>query len=86
MWTHRVQRQHSLLVRVCEKTHDSLERKHADLYDIETMYSDPHPALFGNGPLNTHWQMAHGARGGCETAANWTDGDANALWDRAARE
>lgn len=77
---------HSLLVRVCEKTHDALVRKHEDLYDLDRTYSEPHPALFGDGPCNTHWQMPHGAGGGCESAYNWTRWDADDLWERATHE
>ena len=61
-----------------------LSRKHADLFDIDYIYSEPHPALFGDGPNNTYWQMAHGAGGGVETVANWI-GDSD-LWERASRE
>lgn len=74
---------HSLLVRICEKTHEALARKHEDLFDIHFMYSEPHPALFGDGPKNTHWQMAHGAGGGDESADNWTKWDAEKLWELA---
>jgi len=77
---------HSLLIRVSEKTHEALTRKHGELFDAHFMYSSPHPALFGDGPRNTHWQMSHGAGGGCETAQNWTQQDANYLWERAAYE
>ena len=45
-------RRPELLVRVCEKTHEALVRKHDDLYDIRFIYSEPHPALFGDGPKN----------------------------------
>src|SRR5947209_5537352 len=55
---------HSLLVRICEKTHENLVAKHNDLWDVHYMYSSPHPALFGDGPDNTHWQMTHGSGGG----------------------
>jgi hypothetical protein len=77
---------HELLVRVVEKTHEALVRKHQELFDIHFMYASPHPALFGNGPKNTHWQMTHGAGGGDETVEKWTDQDANQLWERAAHE
>jgi hypothetical protein len=35
------------------------------------MYTEPHPALFGDGPENTFWQKAHGAGGGVEAIAQW---------------
>lgn len=76
---------HSLLVRISEKSHEALERKHNELYDLHYMWSDPHPALFGDGPPNTHWQMGHGAGGGCFTVAEW-EPDAETLWERAAHE
>lgn len=77
---------HSLLVRVCEKNHDALVTKHEELWDAGFMYTAPHPALFGDGPDNTHWQMPHGAGGGYETAVNWTKTSANELWERAAHD
>jgi hypothetical protein len=77
---------HELLVRVSEKNHDALVKKHDDLFDIHYMYSSPHPALFGDGPASTHWQMAHGSGGGYETAERWTNGDAHDLWERAAHD
>ncbi len=55
---------HSLHVRICEKTHEALITKHYDLWDVHYMYRNPHPALFGDGPENTHWQMAWGSGGG----------------------
>lgn len=76
---------HTLAVRICEKTHDALERKHEDLYDVHVMYAKPHPALFGDGPENTHWQMVHGHGGGPETVSVWA-GNAKELWRRAANE
>jgi hypothetical protein len=75
---------HSLRVRICEKTHESLIAKHEDLFDIDEMYSSPHPALFGFGPKNTHWQMVHGS-GGYGCLDQWVP-DADDLWKRAAHE
>jgi hypothetical protein len=74
---------HELLVRVCEKTHEALVRRHTDLYDIDFMYEST-PALFGDGPDNTHWQMAHGSGGG-DYSLGYRNG-MTALWDRAAHE
>jgi hypothetical protein len=65
--------------------HEALVRKHADLFDIDLMYRAPHPALFGDGPKNTHWHMPHGG-GGDETAENWIATEANQLWERAAHD
>jgi hypothetical protein len=76
---------HSLRVRICEKTVEALAAKHADLWDIDFIYRVPSPALFGDGPKNTYWQMAHGAGGGCESVGNWLP-DADVLWERAAHE
>lgn len=77
---------HTLLVRTCEKTHEALERKHCELYDCERMYSEPNPALFGDGPDNTVWQMVHGHGGGQFTVSSMTVWNANELWERAAHE
>jgi hypothetical protein len=76
---------HSLHIRVCEKTHDALQLKHSDLFDIHYMYSNPHPALFGNGPENTHWQMPWGSGGGDYCLANF-GGRMNELWEQAAHD
>jgi len=76
---------HVLRVRISEKAHDALVRKHDELYDAERIYTEPHPALFGDGPDNTHWQMGHGAGGGTECLTRWVlEGDK--LWERAAYE
>lgn len=76
---------HSLLVRICDKTHEALVRKHDDLFDIHYMYRSPHPALFGNGPENTHWQMAWGSGGGYFCLANYCQ-PFDELWERAAHD
>lgn len=76
---------HTIAVRICEKSADALERKHGELY-AGRMYDSPNPALFGDGPENTYWQMAHGAGGGSESIVDWTKTDANQLWKRAANE
>jgi hypothetical protein len=75
---------HTLIVRVCDKTYHALAEKHQQTFSYA--YDDPHPALFGDGPANTYWEMAHGAGGGCETAENWTRTDAKNLWERAAHD
>lgn len=75
---------HELLVRICEKTHEALVRKHEDLFDIHFMYSSPHPALIGNGPANTHWQMSCGDGGGYASLAMY--GGMYELWERAAHD
>jgi hypothetical protein len=76
---------HSLRIRICEKTHEALMRKHEELFDIHYMYRSPHPALFGDGPENTHWQMAWGSGGGCYCLAGY-GAHMNELWKRAAHE
>ncbi|WP_158785744.1 hypothetical protein [Granulicella sp. L46] len=76
---------HTLKVRICEKVYDALARRHGEIYDVDSMYSIPHPALFGDGPDNTYWQMGHGSGGGCETVSQWI-ANANRLWERAAHE
>jgi hypothetical protein len=76
---------HSLLVRISEKTLEGLKAKHHDLWDAHYAYSIPHPALFGDGPRNTFWEMAHGAGGGEESVLRWLP-DADEIWERAARE
>lgn len=76
---------HKVAVRVCESKLDVLVIRHRDLYDVERMYSEPNPALFGDGPRNTYWEMAHGAGGGVESVGQWL-GNADELWERAARE
>jgi hypothetical protein len=57
--------------------------KHQDLFDTDDMYCEPVPALFGDGPKNTHWQMAHGAGGGYASVGGWYGDE---LWGRAAHE
>jgi hypothetical protein len=76
---------HHLLVRISEKTHEALIAKHNDLWDIDFIYSNPHPALFGDGPENTHWQMAWGGGGGYYTVASRL-GNATELWERVSHE
>jgi hypothetical protein len=55
------------------------------LWDIDFIYSDPHPALFGYGPQNTHWQMAHGGGGGHYSLNSLWPG-LEKLWESASRE
>ncbi|MFZ0139427.1 MAG: hypothetical protein WAK89_20345 [Candidatus Sulfotelmatobacter sp.] len=76
---------HCLLIRVSEKTHEALIRKHDDLFDIHYMYSSPHPALFGDGPKNTHWQMPWGSGGGYYCIDSF-GGGMQELWERAAHD
>jgi len=78
---------HSLLVRICEKNYKALIAKHDDLWDVHYMYSSPHPALFGDGPKNTHWQIAWGSGGGYYTVAGrMLYNRAEELWKRAAHD
>ena len=60
---------HTLIVRVSDKCYDALRNKHAETFAHP--YEEPNPALFGDGPENTFWEMAHGAGGGCEQVADW---------------
>jgi hypothetical protein len=76
--------EHLLLVRICEKNHEALIAKHNDLWDINFMYSNPHPALFGDGPQNTHWQMAWGGGGGYYSLDSYPG--MNDLWERTSHE
>jgi hypothetical protein len=76
---------HEIAVRIYEKNHGALVRQHKDLYDTDRIYTSPHPALFGDGPLNTYWEMAHGAGGGSENVGQWL-ANADKLWERAGRE
>ena len=62
---------HTLLVRVVERAHDVLARSHSERFSADQMYTEPHPALFGDGPENTYWQMPHGAGGGVESVEQW---------------
>jgi len=78
---------HSLLVRICEKNHPALIARHDDLWDIHRMYESPHPALFGDGPENTHWQMAWGSGGGYYCLDNYcVRPPFSELWERASHE
>ena len=56
-------------MRVVDKHYDALARKHGETFS--NAYEVPHPALFGDGPENTFWEMAHGAGGGCEHVMDW---------------
>jgi hypothetical protein len=76
---------HTLLVRVVERSHAALAKSHSKKFSADTMYSEPHPALFGDGPENTFWQMPHGAGGGTETVAQWVSG-ASEVWAKAAHD
>lgn len=60
---------HTLLVRVCDKHREALGRKHEETFS--NPYETPHPALFGDGPNNTYWEMVHGAGGGVESVSDW---------------
>src|ERR1700722_5210482 len=74
---------HSLFVRVVDLEHFDLVVSHDKTFDIGRMYRAPHPALFGDGSENTHWQMAHGGGGGSETL-DGRFGGLKELWERAA--
>jgi hypothetical protein len=76
---------HTLLVRVVERTRDALAKSHSKKFSADQTYTEPHPALFGDGPENTFWQMAHGAGGGVEAVAQWVP-NASAIWEKAAHD
>jgi len=75
---------HSLLIRICEKTHLALAIKHSELWDVHYAYSSTAPALFGDGPENTFWQMTWGSGGGDYSVAQY--GGMDELWERAAHD
>ena len=77
---------HFLHVRICEKNYDALIAKHKDLWDVHYMYRNPHPALFGDGPENTHWQMTWGTGGGYYSLATFGHNNMQELWERAAHD
>lgn len=60
---------HTILVRVVDKCREAIEKKHRETFSQP--YIEPHPALFGDGPDNTYWEMSHGAGGGCEQVEDW---------------
>jgi hypothetical protein len=71
-----------------DKCCEALVRKHQETF--ASPYNEPNPALFGDGPENTYWQMSHGAGGGCEQVDDWMTSsrvsDVNELWERAAHD
>jgi hypothetical protein len=78
---------HTLLVRVSDKCYEALAEKHRVTFG--NAYQAPNPALFGDGPGNTYWEMVHGAGGGCEQVADWMTHaklGVSALWERAAHD
>ena len=78
---------HTLLIRVSDKCHMALAEKHQTTFG--NPYQNPNPALFGDGPENTYWEMVHGAGGGSENVSDWmTNAGAgvSVLWERAAHE
>ena len=76
---------HTILVRVVNQSYHTIENSHAKRFNADQMYNEPHPALFGDGPENTYWQMAHGSGGGVETVGQWVR-NAKQLWERASHE
>jgi hypothetical protein len=76
---------HTLLVRVVNQNRDALEESHTRRFDAGRMYQEPHPALFGDGPDNAVWQMAHGDGGGCYELSAFIPNGAR-LWERANHE
>ena len=76
---------HILGVRALEKAREALGRKHNEWYTADQMWEEPHPALFGDGPKNTWWQMGHGSGGGIWSLDEWLP-NADSLWERVVRE
>jgi hypothetical protein len=75
---------HTLIVRVADKSyHEFVDEYHKT---FRNTYREPNPALFGDGPEDTYWEMVHGSGCGCETAQSWTSTDANLLWKEAAHD
>jgi hypothetical protein len=74
---------HILGVRVLENPRETLGRKHDEWYTMDEIWNEPHPALFGDGPKNTWWQMGHGSGGCIWSLDGWLPG-ADSLWERAA--
>jgi hypothetical protein len=74
---------HSVLVRVVELSYNALEKAHGAEFSPDETWTSPHPALFGNGPVNTFWVMPHGAGGGAERATEWAD-NPNRIWEQTA--
>jgi hypothetical protein len=76
---------HRISVRTLQQTLELLKSRHDEMFSGDEMYAEPHPALFGNGPKNTVWRMAHGAEGGDYHLDEW-ESDAETLWRKAASE
>ena len=76
---------HQLDVRISKNSYGELIAEHDRLFAVEDMYRSPHPALFGHGPDQTHWQMVHGDGGGYYHITTWL-GNADELWERAHRD
>jgi hypothetical protein len=76
--------EHTLLVRVRNKPRHVLQNEYLS---FSYPYEEPNPALFGNGPANTYWEMVHRAREGeAQVGSYWTPKDADWLWERAAHD
>lgn len=74
---------HEILARIQHGDHGYYcEKLHGELFSVDEMYNSPHPAIFGENPGCTYWQMAHGAGGGEESIEQWVP-DWKALWTRA---
>lgn len=75
---------HTLLVRVSKMPPYDLQEKYRA---FQHPYEAPNPALFGDGPANTYWEMVHGHGGGEGRVENcWTRQDVNWLWEQAAHD
>lgn len=76
---------HTLFVRVIERSLEALVKSHGTKFSTERIWTEPHPALFGDGLANTYWVMSHGAGGGSESVRQWIP-EAAKFWQRAAHE
>ena len=74
---------HVLLVQVAEQERDALAASYHKRFTSDEVWSEPHPALFGDGPQNTHWEMPHGAGGGTVDVTHWVHG-ADRIWRESA--
>ena len=75
---------HTLRVRVCDKPRYVLQEQYQS---FSYPYEEPNPALFGDGPANTYWEMVHGHGGGeGRVKSCWTPQDADWLWERASHD
>ncbi len=74
------------MVRVMDKPRVALESKHRA---FANPYGAPNPALFGDGPENTYWEMVHGHGGDAFEVSDWmtrTGKSVSELWEVSAHD